>query len=97
MFANGTFHFPLSQVKTNAEAPEVSKVPCCFSGIEPTVPPTYMARLPSTAAVNGVADAKQQATSTHRALFMGIASRILLKTKLPFSSARDELPAKCPK
>src|SRR5690348_15594595 len=82
MFAKGTFHFPLSQVKTNAAAPDVSKVPCCFSGIEPTVPPTCMARLPSAVAVNGVADTKQQATITHKALFMEIASQILLKTKL---------------
>src|SRR5260370_34115303 len=92
MFAKGTFHFPLSQVKTNAEPPDASKVPCCFSGIEATVPPRYMACLPSTAAGNGLVDTKQQATTTHKALFMGIASRIFLKAKWPLPSPSEERP-----
>jgi len=55
-----------------------------------------MARLPSTAAVNDVADAKQHTTTTHKALLIGIASLIYLKTKLPLSSPRDELPTEWP-
>src|SRR3989442_1492902 len=70
MLVKGTSHLPFSQRKTNVEAPDVSKIPCCFSWMAVTVPPRYMAFLPSTAAVKGTADTNQQPRSRHNALFI---------------------------